>query len=417
MKMMAKVGAGHSDSESMFLKRFCNSELTMEERCVFRFYMEAHDFSRVRLHSHKEWRNTMKKTVLLIVSLIFLMTAAAAYADESTDTCVYDPDILQENLLTRICWFYDEAGQKTVSPEAGYAGRAAVYEHLLDAEGRYEQIAEMFLDPDGNLMAGPDGYAKMTTAFVLHDSGPVCRWWYTPGDPENDLCGYTRRFFDADENPVLITHADDGFLYRNAYGDGGSWLVGGEGFSTQSGFASFAVLMSRTEDEYVERRAYFGLNDEPILLDGIFTTYELKMTDDTMEKRYYGLNGEPVDTPLGYACSVESSSTTEDGRELYIRYYDKEGLPATDIESGVHAKHYTYGPGHDQVTRIEYLDTEDKLTDNTQGYSTVIKEYAVSPAGLPSYFVEAYFPDSVTTTYFDKDGNPVEVDDWKPWRK
>ena len=50
MKMMAKVGAGHSDSESMFLKRFCNSELTMEERCVFRFYMEAHDFSRVRLH-------------------------------------------------------------------------------------------------------------------------------------------------------------------------------------------------------------------------------------------------------------------------------------------------------------------------------------------------------------------------------
>ena len=48
----AKICARHSDSDSMFLKRRSNSALTMERRkqSVIRCDIEAHDFSRVRLH-------------------------------------------------------------------------------------------------------------------------------------------------------------------------------------------------------------------------------------------------------------------------------------------------------------------------------------------------------------------------------
>ena len=49
MYILEKVGAVHSDSESMFLKRFCFSVLTKERRGP-RLDMEARDFSRVRLH-------------------------------------------------------------------------------------------------------------------------------------------------------------------------------------------------------------------------------------------------------------------------------------------------------------------------------------------------------------------------------
>jgi len=160
----------------------------------------------------------MEKKLFLIVSLfimIMMYSVCIAYAD---NTCVFGPDIKEDNQLIRTCWFYDEAGKKIIDPVSGFAGRTEIYEHLLDIEDRYEQVMEIYLDPEENLMNGPYGYAKMTTVYDLYASGPVCRYWYTSEDPENNICGYTHRYFDADEKPVLVRNEDgfEGFRDNNS---------------------------------------------------------------------------------------------------------------------------------------------------------------------------------------------------------
>lgn len=360
----------------------------------------------------------MKKILPIIVFFIATLSIAAIFMSSANsakaaypDKCIVsEPDEVDGDLLTRRCWFYNEDGQKIIDPAEGYAGRVEVYEHLLEEEGRYELVEAMYLDPEGNLMLRPDGYARMTTDYVLHEDGPVCRWWYTPGESLNDICGYTQRYYDTEGNPVIYTGGDNGIRYIDKKVQGTYWFVVG-GAPVGSGYAAFSVSMSRTDDpesEYVERSTFYGTDDKPMLLDGIYATFEMRITKKTEERCHYGTDGELADTPLGYACSIHTY--TDDDSESFMRYYNANRLPTTDAEWGVHAIHYYYGSIHRQVPRTEYLDVNDQLTNNSKGYAVVVKEYEeyIPPSyDSPGSGLTSFYP--LSTVYYDKDGNTVEI--------
>lgn len=346
----------------------------------------------------------------LSAAAVFMIPAKSARAAFPDNCIVSEPDEIDGDLLTRRCWFYNEEGQKVIDPTEGYAGRVEVFKHLLAEEGRYELIDAMFLDPEGNLMLRPDGYARMTTDYVLHEEGPVCRWYYTPGEAMNDICGYTQRYYDTEGNPVLYTGGSNGIQYITGTGRGTAWFVAG-GAPEGSGYAAFSVSMTRTNDpepEYVEWSTFYGTDGEPMLLDGIYASFELRFTRTTEERCNYGIEGELVNTPEGYACSVHTFS--DDNSESIKRYYAADGLPAVDVKSGVHAIHYYYGPSQRQVPRTEYLDINDDLTNNSEGYAVIVKEYEeyIPPSyDSPGSGLRSLYP--LSTSYYDKDGNPVEI--------
>ena len=345
----------------------------------------------------------MKKSLLLLSAIIFVITAIAAFAEDEKNVCMYDDDVIDGNLLTHSCWFYDDAGQKTIDPEAGYAGKTNVYEHLIDIEGRFEEILEMYLDPDGNLISGPNGYAKMTTDYVLHEDGPVCRYMYDPGAPVNDICAFTRRYFDANEEPVFVRNGDISFRYFS----GSGWIGNSGMYIENGGFASASILYTRDDSQFMQKTSYFDTDGQPLLYGDVYASFEsiIILADHTWIQRYLGTDGELIETPWGYSCSVQSY--TEDDKESFIRYYDAQNQPTTDAQLGVHAIHYFYGPGYRQVPRTDYLDVNDNLTNISEGYSTIINEYREkSPDALPDITDRQ----AINTYYLDKDGNIVELD-------
>lgn len=150
----------------------------------------------------------MKHLFFFFVFISLLLSINSVFAGNDTNSYVCDPDVIERNLLTRTCWFYDSEGQKVIDTITGYAGKTEVYKHLIDIEGRYDLIMTTLLDPAGGLISGPGGYAKMTIEHNLHESGPVCRYHYIPDDPVNDLCGFTRRYFDEKNMPVQVNNIE-----------------------------------------------------------------------------------------------------------------------------------------------------------------------------------------------------------------
>ncbi len=353
----------------------------------------------------------MKKTIIFLAFLLHGISSISVLADNSVNNCVYDTDIKDDKYLTQTCWFYDETGHKIIDPSAGYAGKTDIYEHILDAANRYEQIQTIYLDPEGNLMTGPDGYAKMTTDYILHESGPVCRLSDNSGDPANDLCGFTRRYFDENENPVLVTEADNGFHYLDLFGSGESRIADSGEIFNEGSFSSLTVLMLRNDSKYAERTSFFDTDGKPMMLGGVYAVYEsiVDLTDGSWEKHYSGTGGELVDTPLGYAREVQTYS--EDDRESFIRFYHANGEPAVNNETGIHAIHYFYGPLHRQVLQTDYLDIHDNLTNSSEGYSTIINEYMESAVPSENVPMNLGSRNPISTIYMDKDGNEVDIEE------
>lgn len=349
----------------------------------------------------------MKKIMNFYVLIILVISAVSVFADNSQNTCTYEPDIKDEKYLIRTCWFHDDAGHKIIDQSAGYAGKTDIYEHILDVDGRYEHIQEKFLDPNGNLMNGPDEYAKMTTDYTLHEGGPSCRMQPDLDDPTNNLCGFTRSFFDANENPALVKNVDTIFYYIEDLVKGQAQIVGFEGSFIDGSYASLSVLMEKTDSQYIEKTSFYGTDGKPLLYGGVYAVYESRvgLSDGTWERMYRGINGELVDTPFGYARKVQTY--TEDNKESFIRCYHANNQPATDIETGVHAIHYFYGPSYRQIPRTDYLDIHDNLTNNNKGYSTIINEYmdSASPSETIPMNLSSRYP--IKTIYLDKDGNEV----------
>ncbi len=351
----------------------------------------------------------MKKTIWIILFLIIAMTAAAASASFDKDNCVYEPDITDEDHIIRTCWFYDSDGEKAIDPESGYAGKTEVYEHLINVDGRYELVRVEYLDPDGNLMPGPDGYAGMTAEYDLYRGGPVCRDWYTISDPNNNICGYTYRYYDADKNPVMIHNFDSGFRYRDKNGDGEVQMVPGGCETDDFRFAVFSTEMAWTEEGFVQKSSFYDADGKPLQGKDLYAAYEKVIFENGGgEERYYGPDGELINSPAGYALAVETYN--EDERESFLRYYDANRQPAANAELGdVHAIHEFHGPIMRQVLRTDYLDVNDDPVNNSSGYSTVIREYLpyIPPSETVPMGLESLFP--INTTYLDKDGKTVEV--------
>ncbi len=262
------------------------------------------------------------KNIISFAVLVFLMfSAALVFAADGNETYTLecDPEAEEAGRKTQTCWYYDSSGEKAVNPEEGYAGETLISEIIPPDGGKYRLVMASYLDTDGNLMPGKDGYAKMTIEYELQGSGPVCRYWYFSDDPEIGICGSTYRFFDENDDPVLTN-------YNGVFGD--------------FRFAAFSKSKFWTDEGFIQKDSYFGTDGEPMVPEGLgYASYELVWGDEKEEKRYFGADGGLIVIPEGYARSVyyHDQKTTHyfdaDQNELDSELFSPYILPVRKVEA------------------------------------------------------------------------------------
>jgi len=260
----------------------------------------------------------MKKIVIIFALITIAISISIAFAEDNiTREC--DPDIIEGSFKTTTCWYYNNSKEKVIYPKLKYAGEMDVYEDILPGDDSFSHVSTTYLDPEGNPMVGPYGYAKVTIEYQLHEDGPVCRYWYLEPDPDNDVCGYTYRYFDADGEPVIT---------KLGYG------------ASKSGCAAYTMSMYWKDNEFVQKESYFGTDGKPILLEHEgYSSVEKIMSNSKNEIRYYGPDGKLMIGPEGYAYKIYN---TDDGKPT--RYYDAEEQQIPNEQIGPYTLPANYAP-------------------------------------------------------------------------
>ncbi len=212
----------------------------------------------------------------------------------------HEPDTKRQVM---IYYYRGVNGEPVIGPE-GYAVREE------NRFGKGDPVTEVrFLDTDGNLVPGKDGYAYADR---------------TKSEGESVLC-----FYDAEGNRTIGLDINASKIHT-VYDPSGK----------------------------AEREEYFGVNDEPVLNKlGYFAIEFFKEEDGKSEVvRYLDTENNPVLNEYGYAYSVKTFADNES----MLCYYDPEGHRVVNRETNVSAVHFFYSPSGKQE-RIEYLNVNDEL--------------------------------------------------------
>ena len=247
----------------------------------------------------------------------------------------------QQNILLRRSYF-NTAGALTAGPE-GWAEEVNTYQRTsvkrteyLDAEGNFyrspdlpavheftyqsfgvKQIPtmEQYLDADGNLTPGPEGWARVT--------------------------------YDLLKNQEVRETA--------YYGADGRLMV-----FAQAGYARCEKTWDSRAAHWT-RVAYFDADDQLMAgPDGwAYADYDYKNGKPyTVRERYYQADGEPYRTEEGYCgCAYQQNGS---GQITAMYFYDGDGNRMR-LRDGSSGWTKTYAARSDRVTAQTWLDPEDRL--------------------------------------------------------
>ena len=284
----------------------------------------------------------MKKFLILITLFVAAILTSVIFAEDDFKwKC--EADLIEGTVKTTTCWYYSSDGEKVVHPEKGYAGKTDVYGKILPDSGSYNQISVSYLDPDGNPMIGPNGYAKVTIEYELQkEDEPVCAYWKNLAD---GICGYTYRYFDTDGEPVI---AADG------YG------------ASKGGSAAYTMSQYWTDEGFIQRESYYDTDGTPVIPEALgYSVREKIMSNEKTIERFLGTDGELIVSPSGYAYSV---SVPIAHRVYDTQYFDAEGNQIPETQLGVYALPYPYNNepdrefSEDDHAVLKDLKTGDEFT-------------------------------------------------------
>ena len=246
---------------------------------------------------------------------------------------------------------------------------AEVTADTTEANGKVTQIE--WKDEAGNLTPGPEGYARVRYAYKGNDTietyfdeeGVVCQ--------SNEGSYGKKTTVDGKGRVTSVEYLDtDGKRMLNRMGYGMLTI-------SYYGFGEVRLV------------SYYGMGKRQVIVPAlgyakVFNEYSYK----TMTLReFQDVNGKPVDGPQGYASVKQLDKKS---RVLSIRYDHANGKPAIGPDGWFRCKFERDDQG--RITKVEYQDTDENLTDRGAGYAWEEREYD---------------GDLVYVTRYDKSGNKV----------
>lgn len=283
--------------------------------------------------------------------------------------------------------YYKNAAQEIVVVDEGFY----IAEYLYDKDGNTIEIRN--IGPDGNLMKKQDGYAVFRIETIENKEGQTRNVLYLDENrqlvvPEGmsyamSLKSFDKdgrvtktRFFDAEENPVMISDGTYGATYEYGLNDNSviqcNINENGDITSDDNGIAK-----SLTE-----------FDDKGQKIKEIF--YDIKGNARLTEDEDYGKRWRYSDTVDSRTEAIESLNDNEGlminkwgyaviercydkkNRLLSVSYYDENQQPIKSIDNYHFARH-EYNDVFSNK-KITYYDTEGKPCENYEGVSQVIQE-------------------------------------------
>ena len=233
------------------------------------------------------------------------------------------------------------------------SGLAEVKPETTEANGKVTQIE--WKDEAGNLVPGPEGYAKV-------------RYNYKGSD-------ITEMYFDAEG---VTCQSNEGSYGKKTTLDGKNRVTQIEyldpnGKRMLNGMGYGMLNISYYGFGEVRLVSYYGMGKHLVTVPKlgyakVYNEYSYK----TMTLReFQDVNGNPVDCAQGYA-SVKQKLDKK-SRVLSIRYDHANGKPATGPDGWFRCRFERDEEG--RVTKVEYQDTSENLTDRGAGYAWEEREY------------------------------------------
>ena len=258
-------------------------------------------------------------------------------------------------------------------------------------------------DDNGQLAAGPDGYASVRYSYGKQ--GTIEMYYDAAGNPFRVNGGYygKRILKDGKNNITEIEFLDENgkrTLNRQGYG-----------MITMNYFGFGAV-----------RTVYFYGMKRPMIVPSLgYASIAYEYSNKTMTSRTYrDLKGNPVDCADGYA-SVKQK-VDKRFRVLSIRYDHADGKPATGPDGWFRCEKNRDDKG--RILSVKYYDEDGKLIDRGAGYAwegysyegdNIVKvtRYDLSgsvvsdDASVATIVRETKDDRIVKESFLDKDGNRI----------
>ena len=252
---------------------------------------------------------------------------------------------------------------------AAFACAAEIKAENTENNGKLSQT--VWRDENGDLAVGPEGYTKVKYSYKGGDTFEM--YFDRNGAPCQSTEGCFGRRISREKGKITqIEYLDqDGkrMLNRKEYG-----------MMTISYYGFGEIRMV----------SYYGMGKKSVMVPSlgyakVYNEYSYK----TMTMRQFqDVNGDPVDNAQGYATVKQKLD--KKSRVMSIRYDNAKGKPAIGPDGWFRCKFERDEDG--RITKIEYQDTDEKLTDRGAGYAWEEREYE---------------GETVLVTRYDLSGNKV----------
>ena len=253
------------------------------------------------------------------------------------------------------------------------AGSTAGAEATAEKKTNRGRVTEItWKDEDGNITAGPEGYAVIRYEYEYQKT--------------------TERYYDAEGFPC---EAPGGYYGRIIEDDGINKFIRYIGIDgrltmTRMGYAKVSYRhFSFGMERYV---VFYDVKERPVMVPSLgYAQVENQCNGYTLTGRIYmDEKGNKVDIPAGYAMMQKKMNRS---RQIVRTWYEHaDGSPATGPDGWSWSVITRDGNNKGRIDRIEFFDEKGNLTE-AGGYAR--EEYAYRKDGL------------VKVTRFDLQGNMI----------
>ena len=240
----------------------------------------------------------------------------------------------------------------------------------VNTENNGKIIQTVWTDEAGNPVPGPEGYASVQYSYKKDET--------------------TERYFDAAGNPY---ETSGGYCGRRVTVDGKGRVLqieyldesGNRTLNTR-GYGMVTVSYYGFGEERMT--SYYGLGKKPVMVPSLgYASVYNEYSNRTMTARTFrDEKGNPVDGAEGYA--VVKQKVNKKFQVIRIRYEHADGTPATGPDGWYRCILDRDDAG--RITKIQYFDTREQLTDRGADYAWEEREYQ---------------DDRVLITHYDLQGN------------
>ena len=312
----------------------------------------------------------MKFVKLLVFCLLVLLPFAVGQGEISTN--LYAQKEYNENKKIASLTYVDEFGTPTVAEDLGYATIRYNYRYnrqvgytYYDLEGnkvnstggwaecrithssRGYVIERGYYDADGNLVIGPEGYARQTNDYELKYLLKTTNY-----GPDNKLLRSDKLFAVGVHRPVE----------QNWLNADGEVVPGPDGYAI--------VRYTYQDNHYLLSKTYYDETDAPYFYNKAGyarVEYEIK-NGKTVKESYFDADLQLNPGPEGYAY-VQYAYEAGQTSPTLIQYFSVEGTPYL-TDKGYAAIERSYGK-MGWLASESYLGTDGERVRSTDGWSKV----------------------------------------------